>query len=140
MVKFRQILRNPVAIITLLINLIAGNFVVAVLNNMDFDSWLSMGPAYSVTAVFMLTLAFVLIKARYSWWKLCLLGFAVSMVILALGSALASYVITFGSGFVEVFGKAILLAIFSVIFGFIFTVPFIVGNTVAFFLYRNSLR
>ena len=136
----KRVFKTPVAIITLLLNLIVGNYILAALSNMDFDSWLHMGPIYSITAVILLTLAFSVITDRYAWWKVSLLGFVVPVAVLTLGSAFLSVEIASGLGFVDVVGRAIVLAVLSIFFGLVFTVPFIIGNTIAFFIYRNALR
>ena len=134
-------LRQPIVLVTIMTNMTLGNACLAAMSHMDRDSFLFMAPSYSIMSFLVLFWGFRRLRQESRWWAVLLLGLFCSAMVPLTGSFLLGYSMTvLEEGILIAAGKGMVLGILGLIFGSVFTLPFVFGNILSFFLYRRTLR
>lgn len=134
-------LRHPVILVAIIANLALGNAILAIMSHQDMESFLFTAPSYSIMSLLVLLWGFRRLRPDSRWWAVVILGLFCSVMIPFSGSFLLGYSMTvLEEGILTAAGKGMVLSIMGLLFGSVFTPPFIVGNVFFFFLYRRQLR
>ena len=98
---------------------------------------------FSILAIFWLVWGFRRIRAESRGWILVLLGVLCTLAIPFTGFYVRGLMeaLSAGNGIIEAIAKGFIAAIILGILGAsLFTLPFMVANTLSFYLYRRDLR